>query len=358
MLNFSVGPVMMDSETKQLGAEEVPYFRTDDFSRIMLENETMVRSLALANDQVRLITLTGSGTLAMDATILNCFTKEDKLLIINGGSFGTRFCEIADCYGIPYEAINLQFGESVTLDHFENIDLATFTGLVVNADETSSGVLYDIEMLGNLCKKNNLFFVVDAISAFLADEIRFDEFNIDILITGSQKALALPPGLSLILCSEKAQERINHNESPTYYQNLKRALKDGERGQTPFTPAVGIILQLHDKLKRISKVGIEKQIQQSNDLAKYFRDRIAKYNFEFITDSKSNAVTALRVPVGVSARQIFKELESRFNIWVCPNGGALSDEVFRVGHIGHLTKGDYDTLFSALEQLQKEGIIK
>ncbi|AWX95202.1 TPA: alanine--glyoxylate aminotransferase family protein [Streptococcus suis] len=358
MINFSVGPVLMDEATRAIGSEEIPYFRTDAFSQIMFDNERMMKQLTSADEKTRLITLTGSGTLAMDATILNCFTKKDKLLIINGGSFGARFCEIADCYSIPFETIDLQFGEELTVEHFQNIEFSDFTGLVVNADETSSGVLYDIEMLGNICKEHNLFFVVDAISSFLADPINISSARIDILIAGSQKALALPPGVSLILCSEKAQDRINNNLNPTYYQNLKRALKDGERGQTPFTPAVGIILQLHEKLLRLSQKGIEQQIQKTQELATYFRKKVSQYNFEFVTTSPSNAVTALRVPEGVSAKRIFQELEHRFGIWICPNGGELSDKVFRVGHIGNLQKTDYDTLFNALDQLKKEGIIR
>lgn len=358
MLNFSVGPVMMDVETKQLGAEEVPYFRTSDFSKIMLECEAFLKELAFARPEDRAIVLTGSGTLAMDAAILNCFSKNDKLLIINGGTFGARFCEIADCYGIPHDILTLEFGETLTLNHFRAYDLDSYTALVVNADETSSGVLYDLEMLGTLCRKHNLFFLVDAISAFLADEIKMGELGIDVLITGSQKALALPPGISLILVSARAQERIEQSENPIYYQNLKRALKDGERGQTPFTPAVGIILQLHEKLQRLAKMGLEAHVAQVRERADYFRKAMAAYEFDFVTESKSNAVTALRVPEGVSARQIFNEMESRFQIWVCPNGGPLNDVVFRVGHIGALTLEDYDKLLAAFASLKAEGTIK
>lgn len=358
MLNFSVGPVLMDEETKIIGSYDVPYFRTAAFSEIMLSNERMMIELARAEATTRLITLTGSGTLAMDATISSCFNASDRLLIINGGSFGQRFCDIAACYQIPFDTIDLNFGEAITPKHFESINLKNYSALLINADETSSGVLHDLDFLGNLCRSHQLFFVVDAISSFLADSINFSKFNIDVMIVGSQKALALPPGLSLLLCSQSAQERIHNNKIPVYYQNLKYALSNAERGQTPFTPAVGIILQLHHRLKYLCEIGIDKQIERTRQLADYFRKSIVNYPFEYVTTSKSNAVTALYVSEHISAMAIVKILEERFKIWVCPNGGEMSERVFRVGHIGNLTENHIDQLIFAFEELQKEGIIR
>ena len=232
-----------------------------------------------------------------------------------------------------------------------------YTTLIVNVHETSTGVHYDIDMISEFCKRNNLFLIVDAISSFLADPFDMDKLNASVMITGSQKALACPPGISIIVLSAEAVERIENNDPKCMYLNLKSALKDQERGQTPFTPAVGILRQINIRLKEIEENGgVESEIERIQKLAMDFREKIKNLPFEFVSESPSNAVTSLH-PLNVSAYDIFLELKNNYNIWICPNGGDLKDKVFRVGHIGALRIEDNDVLITALKDMEKRGLL-
>lgn len=357
MINFTVGPVQSSEKVRAIGSEQVPYFRTPEFSQVMFENERLMKKLTNAPDDARVVFITGSGTASMEAAVSNTLAASDKVLLINGGSFGERFKELMDIYEIPCDVINLDAGKALTAEHLSEYDGKGYTAFVVNIHETSTGVLYDINLITDFCKRNNLFLIVDAISSFLADPIDMKERGIDILITGSQKALACPPGISVIVLSNAALKRVECSTIKCMYLNLKSALKNGERGQTPFTPAVGILLQIHARLKQIElNGGAAAETKKIAELAEDFRSKISALPFDIASEAMSNAVTPIH-PKNVSAYDIFTVLKDEYGIWVCPNGGALADKIFRVGHIGALTKEDNDKLISALLDMQKRGLI-
>lgn len=195
MLNFTVGPVMSDEIIREIGAEQVPYFRTPEFSNIMLENEALMKEFTYAPSDSRVVFITGSGTASMEATVMNCLNKSDKALIVNGGSFGQRFVDLCEIYQIPYEEIKLGIGQQLKKEDLEAYENKEFTTFLVNVHETSTGVHYDMNLISEFCKNNNLFLIVDAISSFLADEFEMKKLGVDVMITGSQKALACPPGI-------------------------------------------------------------------------------------------------------------------------------------------------------------------
>lgn len=355
MLNFTVGPVMTGETVLSLGAEQIPYFRTPEFSRLMLENEKLMKMFAKADDNSRVCFMTGSGTASMEAAVINVFTERDRVLVIDGGSFGHRFVELLKIYGIPHETIIPQFGHSVTVEQLEVYDGKGYTGFLVNLDETSIGVLYDISIISDFCKRNDIFLVVDSISSFLCDPFDMKKLGVQVMITGSQKALACPPGISMIVLTEKAVERVYSNKPKTMYLDLKLALKNGERGQTPFTPAVGTLRQINRRLKEIESVGgVDSEIKRIGSLANYFRKRIKedKLPFAIVSASLPNAVTPLSPTNGTSAYDIFIKLKDEYGIWVCPNGGDLKEKMFRVGHIGALSEKDFDILIDALADLK------
>ena len=357
MLNFTVGPVMSGEEVLKIGAQQVPYFRTAEFSEIMFENERLMKKFSNAEENARVVFITGSGTASMEASVINSFTEKNKLLIVNGGSFGQRFVNICNTYGIPNEDIKLEPGKALKKEELYKYDGKGFTGFLVNVHETSTGVHYDLDMISEFCKKNNLFFIVDAVSSFLADEINMAELGIDIMITGSQKALACPPGVSIMVLSEKAVKHIESSEAKCFYLNIKDALKNGERGQTPFTPAVGTLLQINARLKEIDKNGgADAETKRIQEIAEDFRSRIKGLPFEIVSESMSNAVTPLH-PLNTSAKKVFEVLKDEYGIWICPNGGELADKIFRVGHIGALTKDDNSVLINAFKDMQKHGLI-
>lgn len=357
MLNFTVGPVMSDEAVCSIGAEQVPYFRTPEFSEIMLENEALMKKFTKAENKARAIFITGSGTASMEATVMNVFDEHDKVLIVNGGSFGHRFVELCEIYGVPYEEIKLKAGKALKKEQVDYYNGKGFTGFLVNVHETSTGVHYDINMISDFCKKNKIFLVVDAISSFLADDFNMKELGVQVMITGSQKALACPPGVSVIVLSHKAVERIENRNVKCMYLNLKLALKNGERGQTPFTPAVGILRQINARLKEIEVAGgVENETKKIAELAQDFREKIKGLPFEIVSESMSNAVTPLH-PLNVSAYDVFIVLKDEYGIWICPNGGEMKETIFRVGHIGALTKEDNTTLVNAFKDLQKRGML-
>ncbi|SHM79882.1 aspartate aminotransferase [Anaerosporobacter mobilis DSM 15930] len=356
-LNFTVGPVMMDPDIKKIGSNNIPYFRTQEFSELMKENEKCMKLLLRCNENGRVIFLTGSGTSAMEAALMNSFTRNDKVLVVNGGGFGERFVKLCDIHNISYTEIRLRYGESLKTTHLEPYESKGYTGFIINMHETSTGVLYDMPLVSEFCKRNNCFLLVDAISSFLADEIKMEEWGINLLITASQKALALPPGIAIIVMNVDAVDRINKNKVQSLYFDLKEYLINGERGQTPFTPAVGTLIQMNKRLLDLRHKGIEKQICTVRKVAEDFRKKIKLLPFEIPSDSLSNAVTPLR-PLGkLGANDIFNRLETEYGIWVCPNGGELKDSLFRVGHIGNISIEDNDKLIQALIDMKNKNIL-
>lgn len=340
-----------------IGAEQVPYFRTAEFSATMKENEALMTQFTKAPEGSRVVFITGSGTASMEATVMNVFTPADKVLVVNGGSFGHRFVQLCEIHDIPHTEIALEMGHKLTAEHLAPYEGQGYTGFLVNLDETSTGVLYDINLISQFCHRNNIFLVVDSISSFLADPFNMQALGVDVMITGSQKALACPPGISIIVLAPQAVERVCSREVKSMYFNLKDALKNGERGQTPFTPAVGILRQINARLKEIEAAGgVESENQRMAALAADFREKIKDLPFTIVSQSLSNAVTPLH-PHNVSAYDIFLKLKDEYHIWVCPNGGDMADKVFRVGHLGALTPADNTTLVAALTDLHKKGFL-
>ena len=215
MLNFTVGPVMSSEKVLAIGAEQVPYFRTPEFSALMIENESFMKRFAKAKDDARAVFLTGSGTASMEAVVINCFTQKDNVLVIDGGSFGHRFVEILEIHDIPHTIIKPPFGHGVTMEQLTQYEGKGYTGFLVNLDETSVGVLYDIKLISDFCNRNNIFLVVDSISSFLCDPFDMAALNAHVMITGSQKALACPPGSLLLYFPQKQwKEYIKTSRRP------------------------------------------------------------------------------------------------------------------------------------------------
>lgn len=357
MINFTVGPVQSSDAVRAIGAEQVPYFRTSEFSDVMFENEKLIKKFAKASGDSKVVFLTSSGSGAMETAVMNTLTPNDKALVVNGGSFGHRFVELLELHHIPYTEIRLEHGKALKAEHLAPYKGQGYTAFLVNKHETSTGVHYDMNLISDFCKRNQLFLIVDCISTFLADPFDMNKLGADIMITGSQKALACPPGISVMVLSPKSIERINKTKCVCQYFDLRIALKNMERGQTPWTPAVGILRQINARLKEIdANGGVEGEIARIGALATYFREKIKNLPFEIVSESLSNAVTPLH-PTTASAYDIFLKIKDEYGMWICPNGGDMKDIIFRVGHIGALTTKDYDMLIAAFQDLQKKGVI-
>ena len=359
MINFTVGPVQSSEAVRAIGAEQVPYFRTAEFSELMLENERLVKKFAHTSEDSRVVFLTSSGSGGMETAIMNTLTKEDKALVINGGSFGERFVELLTLHEIPFTEIKLEHGKALKPEHLAPYDGKGYTAFLLQKHETSTGVHFDMELVSDFCKRNSIFLIVDTISTFLADSFDMDALKVDVMITGSQKALACPPGIAVMALSPKALKRVENTKCCCQYFDLKLALKNQDRGQTPWTPAVGVLRQINARLKEIDAAGgVEAEVARTEKLANYFRNKLVEHHlpFEISSESLSNAVTPLH-PTTQSAYELFLKMKDEYGIWICPNGGEMKDTVFRVGHIGALTKEDYDKLIDAFLDLREKGFI-
>lgn len=359
MLNFTVGPVMSSDSVRAIGAEQVPYFRTAEFSQLMLENEQLIKKFAHATDDSRVVFLTSSGSGGMETAIMNCLNKNDKAIVINGGSFGERFVELLTLHSIPFSEIKLEHGKALKPEHLAPYEGKGYTTFLLQKHETSTGVHYDINLVSDFCKRNGCFLIVDTISTFLCDQFDMAALDAGVMITGSQKALACPPGIAVMALAPSALKRIENTKCCCQYFDLKIALKNQERGQTPWTPAVGVLRQINVRLKEIDAAGGDKaEIERTARLANYFRNKIKEHNlpFEIISESLSNAVTPLH-PTTQSANEIFLKIKDEYGMWICPNGGDMKDTVFRVGHIGCLTETDYDKLIDAFLDLREKKFI-
>lgn len=357
MINFTVGPVQSSEAVRAIGAQQVPYFRTSEFSEVMFENERLVKKFAKASKESKVVFLTGSGSASMETAIMNTLSPSDKALVVNGGSFGHRFVELLELHHVSYTEIKLEHGKALKPEHLAPYEGKGYTAFLVNKHETSTGVHYNMNLISDFCRRNGLFLIADCISSFLADSFDMKELGVDIMLTGSQKALACPPGISIMVLSPNAIARINKTHCICQYLDLQIALKNMERGQTPWTPAVGILLQINARLKEIeAQGGVDSEIARIGSLAEYFRRGIKDLPFEIVSESLSNAVTPLH-PTTASAYDIFLKMKDEYGIWICPNGGDMKDTIFRVGHIGALTTTDYDKLIAAFKDLQAKGII-
>lgn len=342
---FTPGPVKIPQYVLEIGARQTPYFRNESFSEVLIECEKLLLDMAAAPVGSRVIFLAASGTGAMEATVMNLLSAKDQAIVINGGGFGQRFLDICKCHDIPFyehKVDGTNLANTAPLDTYVDS-----SALLVNAHETTKGILYDLNAIGSYCRKNSLLNIVDAISMFVTDEINMTDQHIDALIISSHKGLALPPGMSMVILSPKALSKIGNVKS--FYFGFHSYLEDGLRGQTPFTPTVTILLQLHARLKQITLDTLQHEIDKASRIASYFRTHVCAWPLEFYSRFMPNAMTALTPSNGESALNIVNALSEQHNVIVAPNGGVLKDKVFRVSHMGDMTEEYVDVLIGALD---------
>lgn len=352
---FTVGPVEMFDTVKDVRRnKDVPYFRTQEFSALMLDTDRLLKKFIGTTETSDAIYLTGSGTAAMEATIMNCFSEKDRLLIINGGTFGQRFVDICNIHRIPHTDIELDCDEQLSSDHLEKFRDTPLTGLLVNIDETSTGQLYDIKIISEFCKEKNMFLIVDAISSFLCDSFYMDAYGADAVIVGSQKGLCVEPGMSIVVLSQKImEERVLRTQVASLYFDFKIYKENFKRGQTPFTPAVGICMELNASLHMIDEKGLTNHLREIAERASDFREKVRCLPVSLPEYPLSNAMTPVIFHENIAYR-VFEILKDRYKIMVNPTGGKLHDKSLRVAHIGQLTEADNDLLIQRMSEAVAE----
>lgn len=349
---FTVGPVNRFERTLKVASQPIPYFRNQEFSEVMFEIRRDFLDFLNAPQGSKAVVLTSSGTGGMEAAIISLCRKEDTVLVINGGTFGARFLDICNRHGIRSVSCDVPFEADLTaqmLAQYENIHI---DAICVNIHETSVGKLYDGKLLGDFAKRKGALLIVDAISSFLADENDMSAIGADVVIVSSQKALALDAGLCLLALSTRAQARIVEIACKDLYFGLDKYLADAERGQTPFTPAVGTVLTLQDRLAGIRETGIGAEINRCRELAAYFRANISHLPLTVPRYALSDCLTPILFANG-EARAMNEFLVKNYDIHITPSGGVNADCMARIGHIGNHDKKGLDRLISAMEEFYK-----
>jgi aspartate aminotransferase-like enzyme len=340
----------MDTETIAEGGKQAQYFRTSEFSKILLDCDEMLKNILDAPDDAKIIFLTASGTAAMEAAVINLFTQKDKVLVISGGSFGKRFKKICNIHRIPMKSIDLEWNEPFKPEMLSDYEDTGITGMLVNMCETSTGQLYPMERITEFCNRNNICLVVDAISSFLCESVRMKELGASAVIVSSQKGLALSPGMSYIAVTEEAfEERCVKNDPETLYFRFSDYVQNIQRGQTPYTPAVNIINQLYYKLVQLTYDGVWQQIYHIISLANHFRKSLSeKTNFTIPEYPLSNCLTPVYCKNN-NAQYIFEYLKNQHNIFITPCAGEIAPFLFRVAHMSRqISKQDIDELIGLL----------
>ena len=340
----------MSTRTLAIGALQLPYNRTEQFSQITFE---IIKDLKyLFGTQGDVVIFSASGTGAMEAVIFNFLDQSDKVLIVNGGVFGQRWVDLCIQHKIPFEQIILDPGQPISLEALDyRLSSQGYSTLLINAHETSTGLIYDTKAIGKLTQKYGVFFVVDAISTICADIFMMDEWHVDVSLLSTQKALALPPGLSFLALNKKAKLRLETKTCQSYYFDIKVYLANQSRGQMPFTPVIGHFMMLQERLKDIKLHGIDFFVSRHSKLAEFFRKGLQGLPLSFLPNSPSNALTAISCSTDVDAFDLVTRLAEDFNCFVAPNGGDLKHRVFRVSHLGEQNKTDIDFLINALKDI-------
>jgi len=347
---FTPGPTPVPEEILLEMARPIIHHRTADFRKINEDVERDLQELFQTKNPV--ITLASSGTGAMEAAVSNILSPGEKALVIKGGKFGERFGEICSAYGIDVVAIDVEWGKAVEPELVRKIlnsekDIkAVFTTLC----ETSTGVLTDIRAIGKIVAEfPDTVLVVDAVSSLGAVSCLTDEWKIDVVITGSQKALMLPPGLSFLSISEKAGKKIENSKSRGYYFDLKKYRKSLDKFDFPFTPAVSLILGLKKSLSLIREEGLENVLKRHQILAEATRAAVKALGLELLAEKPANALTAVKVPAGIDGNELTKMLKEKYGINFAGGQAQLKGKIFRIAHLGYFDKLDIILAISALE---------
>jgi len=354
---FTPGPTPVPNEILLEMAKPLIHHRTPQFRKILAECFSGLKELFQTKEDVMI--LTSSGTGAMEAAISNLLSPGEKCLVIEGGKFGERFREIAVAYGIGVTTLTVEWGKSVdpteiaaALKKEPDIKVV-FTTLC----ETSTGTHTDIKGIGEIIRRQpDVLLVVDGISSLGATECRTDEWGIDVMISASQKAFMLPPGLAFISLSPKAWEKSAKTKTPRYYFDLSAYRKAVAKEDTPYTPALTLIIGLAGVLKMLKTEGIENVWKRHCLLAEATRQAVKALGLQLLAEHPSNAVTAVRVPEEIDAEALTKALRDNSGITFAGGQGKLKGKIFRIAHLGWVDQYEILQAIAALElQLSKMG---
>jgi aspartate aminotransferase-like enzyme len=331
-----------------LGAEI--HHRTQDFRDLYLSVLADLKNV-LATTHDALI-LASSGTGAMEASIANCLSPADRVIICSAGKFGERWVELAAAFNLNALVLSAPYGsvvEPATLAKALAANPDT-KAVFVQASESSTGAAHDVRAMGEIVKATPALFIVDAITGIGTMPLGIDAWGLDVVIGGSQKAFMLPPGLAFISVSPKAWATMESAKLPRYYFDLRREKKNAAKGESSWTPATSLILGLAEVLKYIQTLGMHELIDNAQQLAAATRAACGALGLElFAPSNPSGAVTAIKAPAGLSSTVIVKEFRQRFGSIVADGQSEMQGRLFRIAHLGYFDVADLFALIAELE---------
>ncbi|MBU5483585.1 alanine--glyoxylate aminotransferase family protein [Clostridium sp. MSJ-11] len=332
-LLMTPGPTNVPERVLNKMNEKMIHHRTSEYSNLFREFNERLKFVFQTSNNV--LTFPSAGTGALEASIANCFSTGDRILAVSIGDFGDRFIQIAKIYGLTVDEIKVPWGKAVSLEEIKNNLKDYHKGLIITHNETSTGAVNPIKEIGEYLKDKNILYIVDAVSSLGGIDIRMDEWNIDVIVTASQKALMSPPGLSFVGVSKKAFEYCKVSNIPKFYFDFLNANKFLEKAdpQNPYTPAVSLISAANEALAMIEEEGLNNVFLRHKILADKFREEIKGMGLNIFTDENalSNTITAISFE---NANDIKNRLEKEYNIIVAGGQGAAKGKMIRVGHMG------------------------
>lgn len=327
--------------------------RTADFSKMLVEASEGLKSLGSTKKDVFLLTASGTG--AMEAAIANTISAGDQVLSLVCGVFGQRWARIAEAYGANVEKLTVAAGQPVTAEAVrERLDrdkAHAIKAVTITHNETSTGVINDLQSIVAAVQAHGALSIVDAVTSFGAVPLPIDEWGIDILVCGSQKALMLPPGLSVIFLGEKAWTASQHCKSPRFYFDLARARKSLQENTTPFTPNVSLVAGLRVSLSMMQEEGLTAIVERHLRLRKILRTGLVELGLQlFVEESAASpTITSILPPEGISVDSIRKTLRNRYRILCADGQEELKGKIFRIGHMGYVFERDMLSVLAALK---------
>ncbi len=346
------GPTPLPPEVCEAMARPIIHHRTPQFQAILKEaTEGLKYVFQTAHD---VFILASSGTGAMEASVVNLLSSGDAVLIVESGKFGERWTELCKTYGVAADVIKVEWGKAVDpkdiaarLKANPKIK-AVFTTLC----ETSTGVTHDIRAIGAVVKETPAVLVVDAISGLGAIDLQADAWSVDVVVSGSQKGLMLPPGLGFISVSPKAWKLVESAQIPRYYYDLRKARKALAGTDTPFTPAITLIIALCEALKMMKADTLEKVFIRHKKMADATRAAVQALGLKlFAPSAASDVVTSIYCPAGIDGEKLVKTMRDTYGVTIAGGQDELKGKVFRIAHMGYIDEFDIIVGISCLEKV-------
>jgi len=353
---FSPGPTMLPPEVLLKMAEPIMHHREPEFEKIYAEIREGLKDLFQTKNEVMIFTSSGTG--AMEGAVSNLLSQRDKAIVVRGGKFGERWGEICKAYGIEFIPIDVEWGKAVDPKRIKELleSDPSIRAVYTQASETSTGVRHPIQAIADLVKKyEDKVIVVDAITGIGVFNIPTDAWGLDVVISGSQKALMLPPGLSFATLSDKAWKLAEKSTLPKYYFDFKKELKNTKKNQSSYTPAISLYVGLREALRMIRNEGLEAVFHRHEKLAEATRRAVKALGLElYAPDSPSDAVTAVKIPGGIDGEKLKDLFFEKFGITVAEGQDRAKGKIIRIAHLGYYERLDMVMVISALEMLLKE----